>query len=58
MLRYNLACAETQLGELDAAFGHLRLAVADLPELAEAARLDDDLAPLRGDPRFAELLGA
>lgn len=58
VLRYNLACAETQLGELDAAFGHLRLAVADLPELAEAARLDDDLAPLRGDPRFAELLGA
>ena len=55
-IRYNLACAEAQLGQTDAAFGHLRLAVAEMPSLAESGRVDDDLAPLRDDPRFAEIL--
>ena len=58
VLTYNLACAEAQLGELDAAFGHLRLSIAAMPDLAEAGRADDDLAPLRDDPRFTEILGA
>ena len=43
---YNLACAEAQLGELDAAREHLAQAVAERPEFAEAAREDSDLAPL------------
>lgn len=51
-LLYNLACAEAQLGELDAALEHLRAAVTDRPALAEAAREDDDLESLRSDPRF------
>ena len=38
---YNLACAEAQLGERDEALEHLRAAVAERPELAEAARGDD-----------------
>ena len=46
-LLYNLACAEAQLGELDAAREHLDEAIALRPDLAEAARDDEDLAPLR-----------
>ena len=47
---YNLACAEAQLGETDAALDHLAAAVR--PVLAELARDDGDLEPIRGDPRF------
>jgi tetratricopeptide (TPR) repeat protein len=55
-LLYNLACAEAQLGETDAALQHLRAALADSPSLAEYAREDGDLGPIRGDPRFAEIV--
>jgi tetratricopeptide (TPR) repeat protein len=55
---YNLACAEALLGETDAALGHLLRAVEIEPRFAEDARRDDDLASLRGDPRFAEVGGA
>jgi tetratricopeptide (TPR) repeat protein len=51
-LLYNLACAEAQLGETDAALEHLAAALADRPNFAEPARDDDDLAPIRDDPRF------
>ena len=54
---YNLACAEAQLGNRDAAIGHLREALGVRPALAEHVVDDDDLAPLRDDPRFAELTG-
>jgi tetratricopeptide (TPR) repeat protein len=57
-LYYNLACAEAQLGETDAAFGHLRQGVKERPDLTDLARTDDDLAPLCDDPRFDEILGA
>jgi tetratricopeptide (TPR) repeat protein len=49
---YNLACAEAQLGETDAALDHLAAAVQERPDLAELARDDGDLEPIRGDPRF------
>jgi tetratricopeptide (TPR) repeat protein len=49
---YNLACAEAQLGETDAALDHLSAAVQERPDLAEQARDDGDLAPIREDPRF------
>ena len=52
-LLYNLACAEAQLGETEAAFDHLAAALPGRADLAELARGDDDLAPLRDDPRFA-----
>jgi tetratricopeptide (TPR) repeat protein len=55
-LYYNLACAEAQLGETDAALEHLRAALRERPSLAEDARQDADLEPLRGDPRFAEIV--
>ena len=54
---YNLACAEAQLGETDAALEHLRAALEERPSLAENARDDADFEPLRGDPRFAEIVG-
>lgn len=57
VLVYNLACAEARLGETDAAFEHLREAVADRDSLAELARGDEDLASLRGDARFEEIVG-
>jgi tetratricopeptide (TPR) repeat protein len=49
---YNLACAESQLGETDAALEHLAAALAERPDLAENAREDSDLDPIREDPRF------
>src|SRR6266542_5032601 len=52
-LLYNLACAEAQLGETDAALDHLGAALHERPSLAESARDDDDLEPIRDDPRFA-----
>ena len=57
-LLYNLACAEAQLGETEAALEHLRAALADSPSLAEYAREDGDLAPIRDDPRFAKIVTA
>jgi tetratricopeptide (TPR) repeat protein len=57
-LLYNLACAEAQLGETDAALEHLRAALADSPSLAESAREDGDLGAIRDDPRFAEIVTA
>jgi hypothetical protein len=57
-LYYNLACAEAQLGENDAALDHLRLAINERPSFAEDAQEDTDLAPIRDDPRFAEAVAA
>jgi hypothetical protein len=44
------------LGESDAALEHLRSAIEGDPALASYLPEDKDLAPLRDDPRFAELL--
>jgi tetratricopeptide (TPR) repeat protein len=55
-LLYNLACAEAQLGETDAALEHLRTAIGELPSLAENAREDTDLDSLRDDSRFPEVV--
>jgi tetratricopeptide (TPR) repeat protein len=49
---YNLACAEAQLGETDAALAHLAAGLKERPDLVEGARDDSDLAPIRDDPRF------
>jgi tetratricopeptide (TPR) repeat protein len=57
-LFYNLACAEAQLGETDAALEHLRAAFDARPSLAEEARRDSDFEPIRDDPRFAEVVGS
>jgi tetratricopeptide (TPR) repeat protein len=57
-IEYNLACCEARLGDLELAFEHLDRSLAGRPDLVELARGDDDLAALRDDPRFAELVGA
>jgi hypothetical protein len=49
---YNLACAEAQLGETDAALQHIRESVEAEPRYGEFAQTDDDLAPIRDDERF------
>jgi len=47
---YNLACAQALAGRPDEAVEHLRRALELRPELAENARSDEDLAPLRDLP--------
>lgn len=53
-LLYNLACAESRLGEADAGFEHLRAAAEIEPGYWEYARTDEDLEAVRADPRFPE----
>jgi tetratricopeptide (TPR) repeat protein len=49
---YNVACAEAQAGEREAALSHLRRAVEIEPRAAEWAQGDADLAAIRDDPAF------
>ena len=51
-LLYNLACAESRLGEADAALAHLERAIEIWPGFREAAAGDPDLEAIRDDPRF------
>jgi tetratricopeptide (TPR) repeat protein len=53
---FNIACMESLLGRGEEALDHLRRALEAAPELVEQARTDEDLAPLRDDPRFGELV--
>jgi hypothetical protein len=56
-IHFNLACVESLAGRRDAALEHLREAVARGDErMLRLARTDDDLAPLRDDPRFEEIV--
>jgi tetratricopeptide (TPR) repeat protein len=57
-LLYNIACADAQLGEADSAFEHLAKALDGRDDLRELAREDSDFAPIRSDPRFAEIVGS
>jgi tetratricopeptide (TPR) repeat protein len=52
---YNLACAESRLGDLDAAHDYLARAIAGYGRFAEYADTDEDLAALRADPRWEAL---
>jgi hypothetical protein len=49
---YTLACFESLDGDSDAALEHLRAAAAQEPRVAEWAKDDSDLDPIRGDPRY------
>jgi tetratricopeptide (TPR) repeat protein len=51
-LLYNLACAESRGGRPLEALTHLREALRLNPRLAERARLDPDLDPIRREPGF------
>ena len=54
--QYNAACFEALAGEADDAFDHLQRAIAMNREVVEYAAADDDLASLRADPRYAEVV--
>jgi hypothetical protein len=56
-LNYNYACFATLAGDTgDETFGHLRRSVELFPRFREQARVDDDFAAVRDDPRFEEAL--
>ena len=57
-IEYNLACCEARLGDVELAFEHLDRSLPGRPDLVKLARGDDDLAALRDDPRFEDLIGA
>jgi dienelactone hydrolase len=54
---FNLACGYTKLGQKDKALEALTSAVAEGFTDRNAYETDEDLAPLRAEPRFQELLG-
>src|SRR5262249_33356469 len=54
---FNLACGHMRLGQKDKAFEALTSAVAEGFTNRNAFETDEDLAPLRAEPRFQELLG-
>ena len=54
---YNLACAESMLGQADDAISHLEESIAGQERFREAAKTDPDFDPVRDDPRFKQLVG-
>ena len=56
LILYNIACMESMLGRGDEALETLRTALEGWAQFKENAQKDDDLAALREDPRFLELV--
>ncbi|MCK4316148.1 MAG: tetratricopeptide repeat protein, partial [Anaerolineae bacterium] len=54
---YNLACLESIAGNVDTALEHLAKVLEQRPGQCAWARRDPDLAFIRDDPRFQELVG-
>jgi uncharacterized Ntn-hydrolase superfamily protein len=54
---YHWACWLSRGGETAAAMQHLRVAMEREPSLAQQARTDPDLEPLRADPMFEKIVG-
>ena len=58
-LNYNYACFATLADEVDdETFDRLRRGVESFPPFREQARVDEDLAAVRDDPRFEEALSS
>ena len=55
-VRYNLACSLSLVGRIDEAFAELARAIANGYDDADHLAADEDLAALRGDPRYAAVL--
>jgi tetratricopeptide (TPR) repeat protein len=55
-IQYALAAARSLQGNAEAALEHLKTAIALRPENRFLAQHDDDLEPLRSDPRFRSLM--
>jgi len=56
LILYNIACMESCLGNADAVWEPLEQALAAGPQFKETAAKDEDLEPLREDPRFQALV--
>ncbi len=56
LVLFNVACVESRLGRLDDALEHLSAALEVEPRLSENAANDEDLDPLRDDPRFKNII--
>ena len=57
MALYNAACTWSQIGEPDRALDYLeRWAKVAPPETREWLKQDPDIDPLRGEPRYKELV--
>lgn len=54
---FNLACAESQLGQADDAIEHLTRSIELQDRFRELARSDTDFDAIRDDARFKELVG-
>jgi len=54
--RYNLACSYARLGRLAEAYDELHAVIVAEPGYAALAARDNELAPLRGDPVYADRL--
>jgi tetratricopeptide (TPR) repeat protein len=57
MLFYNLACCESLTGRTTDALDHLRRAINMSEEFRENAERDPDLAPIRDETAFRQLIG-
>jgi hypothetical protein len=57
MLFFNLACCESLTGRTGEALDALRRAVELSDEFRSLARGDPDLAAIRSDPAFVDLIG-
>lgn len=57
LVLYNVACSEAKLGRASDALVHLRRAVQLMPDFAEYAKHDEDLAAIREEPAFADITG-
>ena len=55
-LLYDLACLDALQGRTDDAIEHLRTALEAQPRFKDYASTDEDLASIRDDPRFVEML--
>jgi hypothetical protein len=53
---YNVACCRSRLGDIDGALSDLRRALEVGFENQALLKEDPDLANLRADPRYAQLL--
>ena len=56
LILYNIACMEACLGHADEAWEPLTESLAAWPNFKELASKDEDLEPLRADPRFEALV--
>jgi tetratricopeptide (TPR) repeat protein len=54
---FNLACAESLLGQADDAVAHLQQSIATDESFRELAQKDTDFDPIRDDARFRKLVG-